>query len=328
VDRHKDAFRRVIKKAGRFPFFRELSEDDLEAVAGRVFWKRHEKGHTFFHQQEASDRMYIIDRGDVALIDPELQSRKPVRVGKGDAFGGLSFLTGSRHTVTAVAESDTSVWVLRRRDFEELLRRSPSLEKAVKRFLGEERITEYLSRKQHFDPERAAEWVHMAVKSMDTRKYIPSASQMTEHFSQKRGAPMAIWLGILLDGIPESLVIGASLIHAHLSLSLIGGLFLSNYPEALSSSTGMRQQGFSVRRVLSMWITLMILTGVGAVLGNLFFEGAPPVFFSLVQGLAAGSMLTMIAETMLPEAYYKGGSIIGLATLFGFLAAIFFKTLE
>jgi zinc transporter ZupT len=132
----------------------------------------------------------------------------------------------------------------------------------------------------------------------------------------------------MLDGIPESLVIGASLIHTHISLSLLAGLFLSNYPEALSSSVGMRQQGMSFKRVLFMWTSLMVITGVGAALGNVFFEGAQPFVFSLVQGVAAGAMLTMIAETMLPEAYLKGGSIIGLATLLGFLAAIFFKTLE
>jgi zinc transporter ZupT len=132
----------------------------------------------------------------------------------------------------------------------------------------------------------------------------------------------------MLDGIPESMVIGASMLHSPLSLSLLAGLFLSNYPEALSSSMGMRQQGLSFRRVLLMWTSLMVLTGVGAALGNLFFTGASITTVSMIQGLAAGAMLTMIAETMLPEAYTKGGSVIGLATLAGFLAAIFFTTLE
>ena len=72
----------------------------------------------------------------------------------------------------------------------------------------------------------------------------------------------------------------------------------------------------------------MVITGIGAVLGSIFFAGAEPSMFALVQGIAAGAMLTMIAQTMLPEAYLKGGSIIGFSTLLGFLAAIFFKTLE
>jgi zinc transporter ZupT len=139
---------------------------------------------------------------------------------------------------------------------------------------------------------------------------------------------LAIWLGIMLDGIPESLVIGASMIHAGVSLSLVAALFLSNYPESLSSSVGMRQQGLTRGRILLMWTSIMLLTGVGAAAGNLFMTAAPPNLFALLEGLAAGAMLTMIAQTMLPEAYIKGGSIIGFSTLMGFLCAIYFTTLN
>jgi len=72
----------------------------------------------------------------------------------------------------------------------------------------------------------------------------------------------------------------------------------------------------------------MIFTGIGACLGNIYFEGVSHTVFSLTEGIAAGAMLTMIAETMLPEAYFKGGAISGFSTLLGFLVAIFFKTLE
>ena len=163
---------------------------------------------------------------------------------------------------------------------------------------------------------------------MESGKSIPLAADLVLEVQENHGAPLAIWLGITLDGIPESLVIGASMTQAHVSVSLIAGLFLANYPEALSSSVGMRQQGMSYKRILFMWTSLMILTGIGAALGSLFFVDASPTSFALIEGLAAGAMLTMIAETMLPEAYFKGGSVVGMSTLCGFLAAIFFKTLE
>ena len=67
---------------------------------------------------------------------------------------------------------------------------------------------------------------------------------------------------------------------------------------------------------------------IPSVLGNIYFAGVGHAAFSFTEGLAAGAMLTMIAQTMLPEAYFKGGEIIGFSTLLGFLAAIFFKTLE
>ncbi len=73
---------------------------------------------------------------------------------------------------------------------------------------------------------------------------------------------------------------------------------------------------------------LNVFTGIGAVFGNMFFANAPAMLFSFIEGIAAGAMLTMIAETMLPEAYFKGGSIVGISTLLGFLTPIYFKTME
>ena len=134
---------------------------------------------------------------------------------------------------------------------------------------------------------------------------------------------MAIFLGILLDGIPESFVIGANVLNSGgITLSLLAGLFLANFPEALSSAAGMRDQGMSARRILVMWIIVMVVTGVGAGVGAVVLQEAPGTLFAFIEGLAAGAMLTMIAETMLPEAYHKGGGVVGLSTLGGFLAAI------
>lgn len=84
----------------------------------------------------------------------------------------------------------------------------------------------------------------------------------------------------------------------------------------------------NLARVLFMCASLMVLTGIGAALGSIFFVGADPQAFGLVQGIAAGAMLTMIAQTIVPDAYLGAGPVIGIATLMGFLAAIFFKTLE
>lgn len=77
-----------------------------------------------------------------------------------------------------------------------------------------------------------------------------------------------------------------------------------------------------------LWWSLAIMTGVGAYVGNLTFQGASPQMVGLFEGLAAGAMLTMLAETMLPEAYEQGGTLVGMATLFGFLSAIFVKTFD
>jgi zinc transporter ZupT len=89
----------------------------------------------------------------------------------------------------------------------------------------------------------------------------------------------------------------------------------------------MKHQGLRFGRVLLMWSSLVLITGIGAALGALFFGNASAAHFSVIEGVAAGAMLTMIAQTMLPEAYIKGGNVVGLATLAGFLVALFFKEL-
>jgi CRP-like cAMP-binding protein len=322
-------FKQIIEQINRVPIFQKLPSEEINEIAPLFFHKQHQKGYTFFHQDEQAERLYIIDHGEVEMIDRESKTRMFTTLTDYDAFGAMSFLTGAQHTMTAVAGKDTTVWILQKQDFERLLETCPQFTRAVEEYIKQDDVSGYLTMKQHFDTNQAAQWTHKAVKSMESGKHIPSAREMVQTVRGHTGAPIAIWLGIFLDGIPESLVIGAYMIHSsHISLSLIAGLFLSNYPEALSSSVGMRQQGMSFKRVLIMWTSLMIFTGIGAALGNIFFASAPGMLFSFIEGIAAGAMLTMIAETMLPEAYFKGGSIVGISTLLGFLTPIYFKTME
>lgn len=328
-ERTEVPFRELIEQVSRIPIFEGLPDEDIEFLASSCFAKTHPRGHTFFHAGESTERLHILEVGQVVLIDPKAPERRPLRLDAIDEFGALSFLTGSKHSVTAVASSDVTVRVLLRRHFDELLKRSPAFAAAVERFIRQEELSQYLQEKHHFDADKTSRWVSRALGRSGGRRGLPSAAEMTREIQQHHGAPLAIWLGILLDGIPESLVIGTSVgSKGTVSLSLIAGLFLSNFPEALSSSVGMRQQGMAFGRILLMWGSLMILTGVGAALGVGFLVGLSAGWYSLIEGVAAGAMLTMIAQTMLPEAYFKGGSITGFSTLLGFLSAIFFKTLE
>eukprot|EP00242_Pyramimonas_sp_CCMP2087_P001473 CAMPEP_0198232860 /NCGR_PEP_ID=MMETSP1445-20131203/115945_1 /TAXON_ID=36898 /ORGANISM="Pyramimonas sp., Strain CCMP2087" /LENGTH=606 /DNA_ID=CAMNT_0043913547 /DNA_START=649 /DNA_END=2472 /DNA_ORIENTATION=+ len=153
-------------------------------------------------------------------------------------------------------------------------------------------------------------------------------------------APLAVWLGILLDGIPESIVLGTNYLAAtnsepdesFFSLiphTLIAGLFLSNFPEALSSSIGMYNYGWSKTRVFLMWTSLTVMTSLGAGFGYAVGSSWSESLIVGVQGIAAGAMLTMIASTMIPEAYETcGPTLTGFFTLLGFSVAVSFKVLE
>ena len=97
------------------------------------------------------------------------------------------------------------------------------------------------------------------------------------------------------------------------------GIFLSNYPEALASSVGMREQAFAWRNIGLLWGTVILVTGLGAAVGSVMFQQASEHVFAVVEGLAAGAMLTVITQTMMPEALHRSGGFVGLAALAGFL---------
>lgn len=165
-----------------------------------------------------------------------------------------------------------------------------------------------------------------------------------EEGTEHGGAPMAIWLGLLIDGIPESFVIGAgflTLLSAKLGAgiepgftdvlpyTLIAGLFLSNFPEALSASIGMKKSGLSTGKIMMLWMSLVLIIAIGSLVGYFIGSSIPHEFEIGIEGLAAGAMLTMIAQTMLPEAVHLGGTrVVGLSTLAGYLSAVAFKLLE
>lgn len=136
-------------------------------------------------------------------------------------------------------------------------------------------------------------------------------------------AAMVIVAGAALDGIPESAAIGSTLVGAGgISATFVVAVFLSNIPESLSSSAGLRAAGRSVRSILLLWLGIAVISAVAAGLGYLLVTHSPPEVVGGIQGFAAGAVLTMVASTMLPEAHEEGGSVTALVTTAGFLCAV------
>jgi len=303
---------RVTDHLAEFEPFRGLAPTVLSRVARLLFREEHDGGYVFFRPGEAAERMYLVADGDVALVDATGESDVGILLQPGDEFGVLSFFTGMRRTSTAISQNPSEVWVLRRSDLDELMRAEPALRTAVASFLGGEDVTRYLERDQGLEPEEVASLRRRAQAAV-RRGGLPEVASR----AAAGGAPIAIWLGLLLDGIPESLVIGATA--GALRVSFIVGIFLSNYPESLASSVGMREQAYRWRIVGALWGTVILVTGLGAGVGSVVFQQAPVEAFSVVEGLAAGAMLTVITQTMMPEALHRSGGFVGLAALAGFL---------
>ncbi|MXP64682.1 ZIP family zinc transporter [Roseomonas sp. M0104] len=133
---------------------------------------------------------------------------------------------------------------------------------------------------------------------------------------------LAIAVGALLDGIPESVVIGVSLLGgAGVSISTVAAVFLSNMPEGLSSAAGMRRAGRPASYVFGVWGGIALASGLAALIGNLALADAPPEVTAATNAVAAGAILAMLADTMIPEAFETAHDYAGLITVAGFLVA-------
>jgi ZIP family zinc transporter len=136
------------------------------------------------------------------------------------------------------------------------------------------------------------------------------------------GSGLAIALGALLDGIPESMVIGVGLLEGgRVSLVTVAAVFLSNVPEGLSSSAGMKRARRSLTYVFGVWGAIALLSGGAALAGFIIFRGVDASAISATMGVAAGAILAMIIDTMVPESFEGTHDLAGLVTVAGFVAA-------
>ncbi|HVG49087.1 MAG TPA: hypothetical protein VM899_13255 [Rubellimicrobium sp.] len=136
------------------------------------------------------------------------------------------------------------------------------------------------------------------------------------------GGGLAIAVGSLLDGIPESVVLGVGLLGGRgVSLAVLGAIFLSNLPEGLSSAAGMRKAGRSATYVFGLWTGIALTSGLAAAGGAGLMGGASADLLAMVSALAAGALLTMIADTMIPEAVEGEGGLAGFFVVLGLLLA-------
>ncbi len=297
-------------------------------IAEKLKLRTLKAGSTLYAHHSEGDRLYLLEKGHIELIDPKKRHSVSEQLSAGDFFGGMAFLLGGRHISTAIASTDIEYWVLERADFKEILHQVPDLHQKFKAYLQKQSVHNYLTTEHKLSESRVQRWIKQSDKQLSPG-HLPTLLNINRQTHQHQAAYFAIWLGIFLDGIPESFMIGSHLADGQMiSISLIAAIFISNYPEALSSSASMREQGIDFNKIFWAWSSLMILTGIGAALGSYLLHDASPATFALISGMAAGAMLTVIAETMLPEAYARGGSIIGFITLIGFLSAILFKVFD
>jgi len=330
---------KLVAKLSQLPLLHNVSAEHVNALVSMVRPVGFSDGEVIARQGEDIDVLFFVMEGTVSVTR---DGTFLAEIGPDDVYGIGQITTQIPHPDTATAKGSVTALALPKEDFDRLRSISPAFDQACLD-LTRERL-ELLEQHVTARHEQAIQWAREATQALKTGTQIPTAVQLREAKEEHGGAPLAIWLGILIDGIPESFVIGAGLLvllQAKVELvgtlrfvdvipfTLIAGLFLSNFPEALASSANMELQGWSKRNIFLMWFSLMVITAIGAGLGYLLAGSLNPTWLIFAEGLAAGAMLTMIAAAMIPEAVHMGNaSAVGLSTLAGFLAAISFKLLE
>jgi zinc transporter, ZIP family len=145
---------------------------------------------------------------------------------------------------------------------------------------------------------------------------------------QKGDSPLAIVLGTVLDGIPESMVIGLTIFEGgKVGAAYLAAVFISNLPESISSTAGLVTSGWKKSRILWMWVGITVVSAFASLAGYGLFQDSSPATVAFVLAFAAGAILTMLAETMMPEAFEHGGKLVGVVTTLGFAVAYAIHTL-
>ena len=140
-------------------------------------------------------------------------------------------------------------------------------------------------------------------------------------------AGLALLAAVTLDGVPENVALGVSLGEGSGGLALLAAIFVSNFPEALVGSASMRAQGRSQRFILGTWFACAALLTLAVVLGAGPLSAASPETVSIPLAFAAGAVLASLADTLMPEAYEKGGPLVALSTTAGFVLSYILATL-
>lgn len=143
------------------------------------------------------------------------------------------------------------------------------------------------------------------------------------------GSGAAIFIGTLLDNVPESIILGMSLaLGGAINLAFLAAVFVSNLPEGVAGTVNLTSSGVARRQVFWMWTGLVLVSAACAALGYAAVAVLPAVDGRAAQAFAAGAMLTMLADAMMPEAFEHGGKLVGLFTVLGFLAAAVLSFVE
>jgi CRP-like cAMP-binding protein len=316
--------RALLRRLAHVRLLQSLPPEDVVPLVHAARVMRLQPGEELFREGDAGSSLFLIEVGELEVI------RGGTRVAilaPGDTVGEMAVVTGAARTATITALRPTVLFCIPKPAFDDLVKSAARVRDLVSELI--KLRTEQLKERLLVSHTEADEWEARARERLQNREGPPSNHEIREAAEGQRDPALGIWMGNTLDAIPEGITLGATVTGVGaLSWPLLAGVLTSNMPGAVSSSGLMHAAGMSQRRILWMWASNVLLSGLFGAIGNLFFTQADPQVFSVVTGTAAGAYIFMIAESSLPEAYRRGGAIVGSMTLLGFLAGLGVKALS
>jgi len=311
----------VLDQIAHVEMLHNLSPSEVQAIIPLLKPLSVEPGTVLCREGDPGDAMFVIVGGEADIYKgPQLMAQ----LGPGEMFGEMALLTGEERSASVIARTPMRLYELDKTDFDGMLTRSPHLASGLSRILAR-RLRETTQSTVQAISTSDDHWRQQVLDSVEVD--FPLSEQQIQQLA-KSSAPLAILVGTLMDNIPEALVIGFHAGSGQVSGSFLMAVFISNIPEALSSSVGMQQAGTSARRILALWAGAVLLSGLTAMLGSTLSNYANEWVLGTAQALAGGAILSMLSSTMMPEAYELGGSTVTFSTIAGFLVGFWVVTLS
>lgn len=309
----------ILDRIAHVEMLHNMTPSEVQAIIPLLKPLHVEPGTMLCKEGDPGDAMFLIVSGEADIYKgPQLMAK----LGEGEMFGEMALLTGEDRSASVIARTPMDLYELDRGDFDGMLTRSPHLASGLSRILAR-RLRETTQSRAKLREESDEHWRQRVLDSVEVD--FPLSEQQIQQLA-KSSAPLAILVGTLMDNIPEALVIGFNASSLHLSSSFLMAVFISNIPEALSSSVGMRQAGTAAKRILILWAGAVLLSGLTAMCGSLLANIANDWFVGTAQALAGGAILAMLSSTMMPEAYELGGGSVTFSTIAGFLVGFWVGT--
>lgn len=309
----QDAASEILDRLAQIEVMQNIPPAEMQAIIPFLKLCTTEAGAILCQEGMPGDSMYLILAGEAEVRKG--QQLITVLAG-GEVFGEMAMLTGEPRSATVIARTPMELYEFKQADFNAVLARTPQLSQSLSRILA--RRLQATTESHAEAEQRRQRWRQEVLDSTELDLPLPEQQAMLQQLTE-RSAPFAILFGSLIDNIPESLVLGMTVQQQHVSESFLLAVFISNFPEALSSSIGMRKSGTPVKHILALWSGVVFLSGLGAIAGNFLQGSSDPLVMAVIQAIAGGAILAMIASTMMPEAYELGGASVNFSTILGFL---------